>query len=178
MREANQAIEPDPTTAADDETQTGRPSCEELEDQVRELEDAAADHSERLLDLQRRLDESRHERNVLRDQLTTVHPRPRPRTRWLCTCPHNVLEHDADAACQIAGCPCPESLVEIQAARDAALRAVAELLPYAWAGAEALEAWEPYGPPFARPPGLDPSEAASAMLDRIKAGEFGEVDRG
>jgi hypothetical protein len=49
---------------------------------------------------------------------------------------------------------------------------VAELLPYASAGADALDSWEPYGD-------VDGAaytvlqEGADAMLDRIRAGEFG-----
>lgn len=54
--------------------------------------------------------------------------------------------------------------------RDEARGQVAELLPYADAGAEALEMWEPYGPSS-----VSRGEPAGAMLSRIRSGEFGEV---
>lgn len=53
-------------------------------------------------------------------------------------------------------------------------RQVAELLPYAWAGADALDHWEPYGPPDG-PMHSRLCEGADTMLDRIKAGEFGPL---
>ena len=57
---------------------------------------------------------------------------------------------------------------------------LAEILPYAWAGAEALSLREPYGPP---PPAGWPKvddpyrNDAGEVLARILAGEFGEVSR-
>ena len=64
---------------------------------------------------------------------------------------------------------------KVEAERDAAQAQVADLLPYAWAGADALDVWEPYGPGLVI--GADPyrGEPASVMLDRIRAGEFGAL---
>lgn len=53
---------------------------------------------------------------------------------------------------------------------------VAQLLPYAWAGAEALDFQEPYGPPSTG--GDVYREGAEAMLTRIKSGEFGPLPGG
>jgi hypothetical protein len=52
---------------------------------------------------------------------------------------------------------------------------VAELLPYALAGAEALDFFEPYG--LHGEAHVRLCEGARVMLDRIKAGEFGTVER-
>jgi len=59
----------------------------------------------------------------------------------------------------------------LERAETAHLRAeVAALLPYAWAGAEALDFREPYGPQ-----GEAVRDEAAGVLARIKAGEFGPI---
>ncbi|WP_164700876.1 hypothetical protein [Modestobacter sp. KNN46-3] len=69
----------------------------------------------------------------------------------------------------------PADLAALTAEVERLRAQVAELLPYAQAGAEALDYREPYGP-------VDGHEAlcdrADEMSDRIAAGEFDQVRRG
>jgi hypothetical protein len=102
---------PDETGAAPDEEV---PTVADLLDQYEDLD---RDHqllADEYAAVLRRLNDTRRERDLLRDQLTTIHPRPRPRVGWLCTCDDNVLEHDADGQCQVPDCLCPQSLTEIR----------------------------------------------------------------
>lgn len=63
---------------------------------------------------------------------------------------------------------------ELREALAAAQAQVAELLPYALAGAEALDLHEPYGMTEAtRGEHHALCEAADVMVGRIRAGEFG-----
>ena len=70
--------------------------------------------------------------------------------------------------------------VALQTAQGEAshLRAqVAELLPYASAGADALDSWEPYGDAAGAERAVL-QEGATAMIARIRAGEFGTLASG